>query len=452
MSIWTNSNITNTWLAIVSNSSGNIIYSLTTNGNLYKSINGGETWTIVYTLISITTAQMCCDSTGQYIFILLFNNNLIYYSNSYGVTFTNTGQFFRYIAISETSGVPTLLAVYVQQYLYYNVNPDANLAAFPSILVNSSSSRTKSFNGISCGSNVSGSTGNIYLNDNNELILNSTNGYNGTFNSITQSSTQLRTPFGNNNIVYSWDGLNFIYSTNSGNSFLIYNVGFNINSIIASSDLSRVYISALGSENIWRSITGPTGEYTITSGSNNGISYLLNGSDDLSIIVAAPTTGFSLYTNDIVCYLKGSLIKTINGYIKIEDLKVGDYILSFGNIINDKYIEKKKKYNSKIKWIGKNEELINEYTYPICIKKDSLEKNIPNNDLYISQKHRILFNNKFICVNQLLNENIFIDKNIKNIEYYHVELENHSIIKVNNIYTESFNNYPINRKYKLNSI
>lgn len=169
------------------------------------------------------------------------------------------------------------------------------------------------------------------------------------------------------------------------------------------------------------------------------------------------TRDVTLDTNTItvepdVCYLKNTKIMIFcNGkehMVKINNLNVGDTIVSYGNIKNS---------YSKIKWIGhytvSNPQLNN---YPVCFKKGSLNsdntKIVPDRDVWVSQKHRICHNGEFTCVSNLINnDSIYIDKNFKSVTYYHLETEKHNIIDVCGIKTETFDEPPgKSYKYKFN--
>jgi len=81
------------------------------------------------------------------------------------------------------------------------------------------------------------------------------------------------------------------------------------------------------------------------------------------------------------CYLKGTKILTNNGYIKIEDLKIGNLILT-----HEGY--------KPIKYIGYNK--FNYYHNPNVIyklPKDSIKINEPFEDLYILHWHSLIYDN-----------------------------------------------------------
>ena len=133
----------------------------------------------------------------------------------------------------------------------------------------------------------------------------------------------------------------------------------------------------------------------------------------------------------VVCYLSGTLILTPDGEIPIEELRIGDHVLTLS--VN-------KLVKSKIKWIGTlTPKVLNEKSYPIKICKSARGKNLPHRDLYVSPNHGIFIDNRLILAKLLVNDkNIYQDKTIREVKYYHIELDDHSIIVAEGIYAESY--------------
>lgn len=141
-----------------------------------------------------------------------------------------------------------------------------------------------------------------------------------------------------------------------------------------------------------------------------------------------------------VCYLKGTRILSEKGYVCIEDLKVGDNVVTKGKIINNESLELTEPYLEPIIWIGSFQAPnLNEDTFPICIKANALGENSPSEDLYVSPGHRILEHGRMDCARDLINgTTIFQDTNHSSIHYYHFELEQHSCIIANGVLSESY--------------
>lgn len=139
-------------------------------------------------------------------------------------------------------------------------------------------------------------------------------------------------------------------------------------------------------------------------------------------------------------FLKGTNILTTNGYIPIEYLKIGDNIITKGSIINGHEVILSSENLKSVIWIGSfKAPNLNKTTFPVCFKKGSLSFNEPHKDLWVSPGHRMIIRGKMIMAIDLVNgENIFQDTGMVDIEYYHLELPEHSVIIAENILVESY--------------
>lgn len=142
----------------------------------------------------------------------------------------------------------------------------------------------------------------------------------------------------------------------------------------------------------------------------------------------------------IVCYAKGTLILTKQGFIPIENIKAGDEIVTKGKIYNNKFIKNSNLEIEHVLWVSKFKVInLNSKSRPICIKKDALSKNHPFKDLYVSPGHSLLLNGKMVLAINIVNGNtIYQDNECDSVEYYHLECENHSAIFANGVLAESY--------------
>lgn len=145
-----------------------------------------------------------------------------------------------------------------------------------------------------------------------------------------------------------------------------------------------------------------------------------------------------------VCYLKGTQILTENGYKKIEDLNVGDKVVTKGQIFANAYTNVDEEFSLEpIVMIGNyRAPNLTDKSFPICIKANALGENMPFEDLYVSPGHRILLDGKLVLATDLINgETIFQDRSFLEIDYYHLELKDHHSIVANGILSESYLDY-----------
>ena len=159
---------------------------------------------------------------------------------------------------------------------------------------------------------------------------------------------------------------------------------------------------------------------------------------------------FQLYgTARAVCFCAGTAIRTANGEVPIECLKIGDVVAT-------------SKGPLPVKWIAKrtvSKALVEEDFYrsalPMVIRANSLEDGVPNKDLYVSESHGIYADGKI--VNACFLENGMTvtkatpDAFKASIRYFHLEFDDEVLVSANNAFAcsyvntgnrRSFDNYP----------
>jgi hypothetical protein len=83
--------------------------------------------------------------------------------------------------------------------------------------------------------------------------------------------------------------------------------------------------------------------------------------------------------------------------------------------------------------------LLDSTSRPICIKKNAFGENTPFQDLYVSPGHRLLLNNEMVIVSRIINgTTIYQDNDCEDVEYYHLECEEHSAIFANGVLAETY--------------
>ncbi len=164
---------------------------------------------------------------------------------------------------------------------------------------------------------------------------------------------------------------------------------------------------------------------------NNNIS---GNNNDVSITQIIALTDNEISTNfnipipqdNNLCFAINTKILTPNGYKLIQDLNVNDYIITGNNIA--------KKITKIIHYSSNNNNLY-------CIPKDSIDKNIPDSDLFITEYHAIKINNKYKHIKCLYNSNKYNIKHVKNDKYvfYNISTNDwlNDTIIVNNLECET---------------
>jgi hypothetical protein len=138
----------------------------------------------------------------------------------------------------------------------------------------------------------------------------------------------------------------------------------------------------------------------------------------------------SAYT--AVCYLRGTHILTSTGEIRVEDLKIGDRVVTRFNGIQS------------VKWIGRQSYDArfvkdNPDHIPVCIQAGALDDHTPARDLFVSPLHAIYLDGVLVPAKCLLN-GASIRQVLPEgmIEYYHIELASHDVLIAEGALAESY--------------
>uniref|UniRef100_UPI000474BB84 Hint domain-containing protein n=1 Tax=Acetobacter ascendens TaxID=481146 RepID=UPI000474BB84 len=171
---------------------------------------------------------------------------------------------------------------------------------------------------------------------------------------------------------------------------------------------------------------------------------LSNGNNITLNIVGVSNYGFTLadgsdgWLNYEVCFLSGSMIRTPEGDVAVENLQIGDQVVAFDWKNN-------KEVTHPVVWVGKTHATVraglldDEAGYPVRILKDAIAEGVPYKDMLITPEHCLFFEGKFVPARMLVNGvSIFYDKSITSYDYYHVETEQHSVITSDGMLTESY--------------
>lgn len=138
------------------------------------------------------------------------------------------------------------------------------------------------------------------------------------------------------------------------------------------------------------------------------------------------------------CFLSGSMIRTTNGEVAVEDVRIGDEVIAFDWRNNTDIVR-------PVVWVGKAHVNVrhgladDEAGWPVRILKDAIADGVPYKDMLITAEHCLFFDGKFVPVRMLVNGiSIFYDKSITSYDYYHVETDRHSVITADGMLTESY--------------
>ena len=147
-------------------------------------------------------------------------------------------------------------------------------------------------------------------------------------------------------------------------------------------------------------------------------------------------TTFASQDATIECYFEGTLIATPQGERKVEDLVIGDEVLTAsGKAVS-------------VKWMGYQtvgERRVSERTHPVRLRAGSLGAGVPHSDLTVSAAHEMIVDGMVINASALVNGDTIdfvpLAELPATFTYYHVETQDHDVILANGAEAETFVDY-----------
>lgn len=243
-----------------------------------------------------------------------------------------------------------------------------------------------------------------------------------TINSITPSSINTGTPF------YSYSGQSTTGSTTTINEETVDTNGTlgppsSFTAVAYNSNLILFRFNANGIFSYY-----VVANKAITKGSTLG-------SGTLSTATTAGTGPTFNMPPAAPCFAAGTLLTTSSGTVAVEDLSAGDLILAERNGVRAQAV---------VKWVGNmfvglSNHPRAELVRPIRIMAEAFAPGLPVRDLVVSPDHALLMDGVLVQAKLLVNGgSIAQDTERASITYYHVELEQHSIVFAEGLPAESY--------------
>ena len=131
------------------------------------------------------------------------------------------------------------------------------------------------------------------------------------------------------------------------------------------------------------------------------------------------------------CYARGSRIATDRGEVAVEDLAIGDLVVTASG------------ETTPIRWIGWREidcasHPEPEKVWPIRIAAGAIAPGAPVRDLFVSPGHCLFFDDVLIPANLLANGSTIVQTPVAKVSYWHVELDRHDILLAEGLAAESY--------------
>lgn len=180
-----------------------------------------------------------------------------------------------------------------------------------------------------------------------------------------------------------------------------------------------------------------------------GIEFTVSANEDS---VQLPGGGYAPvgtpYVDIVTCFAGGTMIQTLSGERRIDDLQPGDKVLTKDNGYQE------------IRWIGSSFVSASHLgahpkLAPIRISAGSLGGGTPSNDLLVSPEHRILVRSSLArklfgadevliaAKHLLLIDGVDIATDMAAVEYFHMLFDRHEIVVSNGAETESLYTGPM---------
>jgi hypothetical protein len=143
--------------------------------------------------------------------------------------------------------------------------------------------------------------------------------------------------------------------------------------------------------------------------------------------VAAVGTKFEI---SAVCFVTGTRIRTARGEVAVENLAVGDLVLTSQGRARP------------IFWIGyKRVRRPTPEQWPVRVTADAFGKGMPSCDLWLSPGHAVCVNavgEVLIPIDHLINGATIAREEASEVTYWHVELESHDVLLAEGLPCESY--------------
>ena len=211
--------------------------------------------------------------------------------------------------------------------------------------------------------------------------------------------------------------------------------------IVSIYDTDRIVVDGVEYNVVTIYMTGPT-QLAITLPFANGqVSPAFPGMLDRAVADQnAPQTVIAV--NDVICFVKGTMIVIVSGPRAVESLVAGDLVMTREN------------GPQPLRWLGHARVspaalAAAPRLRPIRIRAGALGAGKPESDLLVSPQHRILVNSRIaarmfgsaevlVAAKQLLGlDGIEVAQDLASADYYHLLFDNHEVVFANGAEAES---------------
>jgi len=141
-------------------------------------------------------------------------------------------------------------------------------------------------------------------------------------------------------------------------------------------------------------------------------------------------------TQIVICYLRGTTLRTADGEVAVENIAIGDLLVTRFNGLQP------------VKWIGRQSfdarfVKNNLDQIPVRFAAGALGDGLPERDLYVSPGHSMLIGGTLILARHLVNGiTITQDELPPTLDYFQIEFARHDCVQAEGTWSESFADGP----------
>jgi len=159
------------------------------------------------------------------------------------------------------------------------------------------------------------------------------------------------------------------------------------------------------------------------------------GIDQIIFGSAISQSGFAIVNGNtlqaVSCFAEGTRIGTPGGMVAVEELRVGDRVLTIDGT------------HEAIVFLGQRAVHCHahpapETVWPVRVRAGAFGENVPVRDLYLSPDHAVYVNDALVPVKLLINGASIAQTRRDHIVYHHVELPRHAVIFAEDMPVESY--------------
>lgn len=172
-----------------------------------------------------------------------------------------------------------------------------------------------------------------------------------------------------------------------------------------------------------RSLPGKT--FVVAQGSSSMLNVWGNRRDPMTLLQPD-------IPDRIECFLAGARVQMASGGFRaIEDIHVGDSVKTFTRDGAESFAQVTSVRTRDIFAVHKD-------MFPVVVRAGAFSDGVPAQDVSLTSEHCVYVDGHFVPARMLVNDrSIFIDTTKKSFTVYHVETENHAIISVDGMLTET---------------